>query len=109
MAYRTGDRQQLGLLPESIEDYVSPEDPVRAYDAFVEALNLPQLGIEVDPNQVGNAAYDPRVMLKSSGLRLLLRGAQLPEARAGVPPQPGLCVADGGAEARPQDHCGVPA
>jgi transposase len=64
MAYRTGDRQQLGLLPESIEDYVSPEDPVRAYDAFVEALNLPQLGIEVDPNQVGNAAYDPRAMLK---------------------------------------------
>lgn len=64
MAYRTGDRQQLGLLPSSIEDYVSPEDPVRAYDAFVEALNLPQLGIEVDPNQVGNAAYDPRAMLK---------------------------------------------
>lgn len=64
MAYRTGDRQQLGLLPESIEDYVSPEDPVRAYDAFVEALSLPQLGIEVDPNQVGNAAYDPRAMLK---------------------------------------------
>ena len=64
MAYRTGDRQQLGLLPASIEDYVSPEDPVRAYDAFVEALSLPQLGIEVDPNQVGNAAYDPRAMLK---------------------------------------------
>jgi len=64
MAYRTGDRLQLGLLPASIEDYVSPEDPVRAYDAFVEALDLPQLGIEVDPNQVGNAAYDPRAMLK---------------------------------------------
>lgn len=64
MAYRTGDRQQLGLLPESIEDYVSPGDPVRAYDAFVEALDIRQLGIEVDPHQVGNATYDPRAMLK---------------------------------------------
>src|SRR5512140_823018 len=64
MAYRTGDRHQLGLLPESIEDYVVPEDPVRAYDVFVEALDLPKLGIELDPHQVGNAAYDPRVMLK---------------------------------------------
>lgn len=64
MAYRTGDRQQLGLLPESIEDYVGPEDPVRAYDAFVEALDLQQLGLELDPHQVGNAAYDPRAMLK---------------------------------------------
>ena len=67
MAYRTGDRLQLGLLPASIEDYVSPEDPVRAYDAFVEALDLPQLGIEVDPNQVGNAAYITRC---SAALRL---------------------------------------
>jgi len=64
MAYRIGDRLQLGLLPASIEDYVSPEDPVRAYDAFVEALDLLQLGIELDPNQVGNAAYEPHTMLK---------------------------------------------
>ena len=64
MAYRSGDRQQLGLLPESIEDYVGPEDPVRAYDAFVEALDLQRLGLELDPHQVGNAAYDPRAMLK---------------------------------------------
>lgn len=64
MAYRCGDRHQLGLLPESIEDYVAPEDPVRAYDAFVEALDLRELGIEQDPDKVGNASYDPRAMLK---------------------------------------------
>src|SRR5262249_45064908 len=29
MAYRYGSREQLGLFPQSIEDYVSKEDPVR--------------------------------------------------------------------------------
>jgi len=64
MAYRCGDRYQIGILPESIEDYVALGDPVRAYDAFVEALDLRELGIEQDPDKVGNAAYDPRAMLK---------------------------------------------
>ena len=64
MAYRYGDRFQLGLFPPSIEDYVAPNDPVRAYDAFVEALDFSALGIEIDPNQVGNSEYDPKAMLK---------------------------------------------
>jgi transposase len=64
MAYRYGDRFQLGLFPRSIEDYVAPNDPVRAYDAFVEALDFNALGIDIDPNQVGNSEYDPKAMLK---------------------------------------------
>ncbi len=64
MAYRYGDRFQLGLFPPSIEDYVAPNNPVRAYDAFVEALDFNALGIEIDPNQVGNPEYDPKAMLK---------------------------------------------
>jgi transposase len=64
MAYRYGNRYQLGLFPQSIEDYVTKEDPVRAYDAFVEALNFNALGIEIDPQKVGNSEYDPKAMLK---------------------------------------------
>jgi transposase len=64
MAYRYGNRYQFGLFPQSIEDYVAPNDPVRAYDAFVEALDFNTLGIEIDPNQVGNSEYDPKAMLK---------------------------------------------
>lgn len=64
MAYRYGNRYQFGLFPQSIEDYVAPSDPVRAYDAFVEALDFNALGVEIDPNQVGNSEYDPKVMLK---------------------------------------------
>jgi transposase len=64
MAYRYGDREQLGLLPPSIEEYVGKEDAVRAYDAFVESLDFGKLGIETDEHQVGNSEYDPKAMLK---------------------------------------------
>lgn len=64
MAYRYGRRFQMKLLPQSIEEYVTKDDPVRAYDAFVEALDYNELGIEINPNKVGNSEYDPKAMLK---------------------------------------------
>ena len=64
MAYRCGDRYQMDLLPPSIEEYVAENDPVRAYDAFVEALDFQELGIELDKHKVGNSEYDPKSMLK---------------------------------------------
>ena len=64
MAYRINDRKQMELLPPSIEDYVREEDPVRAYDAFVDALNFYELGIEINPYKVGCPQYDPQAMLK---------------------------------------------
>ena len=64
MAYRYGNRNQLTLLPKSIEDYISEEDPVRACDAFVDALDLEELGIQINPCKVGNAEYEPKTMLK---------------------------------------------
>lgn len=64
MALRQGNREQMELLPPSIEQYVAADAPVRVYDAFVEALDLQALGLKVDPNREGNPAYDPRSMLK---------------------------------------------
>jgi transposase len=64
MAYRYGDREQFGLFPQSIEDYVSKDDPVRVYDAFVQTVDFGELGIEIDEHQVGNSEYDPKAMLK---------------------------------------------
>ena len=52
------------MLPPCIDDHVGPDDPVRAYDAFVDALDLNALGISVDEEQVGSPQYDPRTMLK---------------------------------------------
>lgn len=64
MAYRHGDRNQMTMLPQCIEDYVEQDAPVRAYDAFVEALDFKSLGIQLDQRQVGNPQYDPKAMLK---------------------------------------------
>jgi transposase len=54
----------MELLPQSIEEYVANDDPVRAYDAFIDALDFDALGIEVNPHKVGNAEYNPKSMLK---------------------------------------------
>ena len=64
MAYRQGNRYQMTLLPKSIEDYVGGDNPVRVYDAFIDAIDLEKLGIQTDPRKGGNAEYDPQAMLK---------------------------------------------
>lgn len=64
MAIRQGTREQMELLPASIEQYVTEDAPVRVYDAFVEALDLSKLGIKRDPQKEGNPSYDPKAMLK---------------------------------------------
>ena len=65
MAYRYGEsRGQMMMLPPTLDQYVSGENPVRAFDAFVDALNLKDLGIDLDDRKVGNSEYDPRAMLK---------------------------------------------
>jgi len=64
MAYRYGDRRQKILFPQSIDEYIPHDAPVRAYDVFVDALDFEQLGIHIEPDKVGCPQYDPTVMLK---------------------------------------------
>ncbi len=59
------DRSQGILLPETIDEYVGEENPVRVIDAFVGALDLATLGFEgVEPEATGRPAYHPATMLK---------------------------------------------
>lgn len=65
MAYRCGkDRGQMMVLPPTVDQYVSQENPVRAYDGFVDALDFKELGIDLDDHKIGNSQYHPRAMLK---------------------------------------------
>ena len=64
MAYRYGDRSQKTLFPQSIDEYIPNDAPVRAYDVIIGSLDFDGLGIEVDPHKVGCPEYDPKVMLK---------------------------------------------
>ena len=48
------DRRQGVLLPEFLDDWVSEENPVRAVEVFVDALDLGSLGFEgVEPAATG--------------------------------------------------------
>jgi len=58
------NRAQGYLLPESIEEYVSSDNPVRVIDAFVEELDLGQLGFAVLPEATGRPGYHPSSLLK---------------------------------------------
>jgi transposase len=59
------DRRQTTLLPDCVDDYVAEENPVRAIEAFVEALDLAALGFEgVVPETTGRPAYHPATLLK---------------------------------------------
>ncbi len=64
MAYRYGDRKQKTLFPQSIDEYIPQDAPVRAYDVFVDSLEFAELGIEIEPHKVGCPQYDPQIMLK---------------------------------------------
>ena len=109
MAYRYGDRCQIELFPQSIEDYVGKDDPVRAYDAFVEALDFHALGMTIDPRQVGNPEYHPKAMLKllvygySYGIRSSRKLERATHHNVS------FNLADGRVKTRPQDHCRVSA
>jgi len=59
------DRGQSTLLPECLDDWIDENNPVRVIDAFVDALDLANLGfIGVKPAATGRPAYHPSVLLK---------------------------------------------
>lgn len=66
MNHRTGmDRSQTLLFPESLEDYVAPENPVRFLDAFVESLDMMALGFaRAQCADTGRPPYHPAALLK---------------------------------------------
>lgn len=66
MAHISGtDRSQQLLLPESVDDYVGSDNPVRFIDAFVDGLDLRAAGFgRVEPKATGRPGYDPADLLK---------------------------------------------
>jgi transposase len=59
------DRRQATLLPECLDDYVAPDNPVRIVEAFVDELDLTALGFGgMVPEATGRPAYHPATLLK---------------------------------------------
>ena len=84
MNHRSGlDRSQTLLFPESLEDYVGPENPVRFLDSFVASLDLRALGFARSQcANTGRPPYDPAALLKLYlyGYLHRLRSSRLLEA-----------------------------
>ena len=58
-------RGQSTLLPECLDDWIDENSSVRVIDAFVDALDLGELGFNgVEPAATGRPAYHPSVLLK---------------------------------------------
>ena len=65
MGYIQGaDRNQIILLPDTLDDYVGRDNEVRAIDAFIDSLDISLMGFKADPAKEGRPGYDPRDMLK---------------------------------------------
>ncbi|HEY2132899.1 MAG TPA: transposase [Acetobacteraceae bacterium] len=59
------DRSQTLLLPETLDDYVGAENPVRFIEAFVDGLDLVAAGFaRVTPKVTGRPGYAPADLLK---------------------------------------------
>src|SRR5258706_8229058 len=58
-------RNQVILFPESVEDYITEDNPVRFIDGFVSSLDLAGLGfMRAQPAETGRPAYDPGDLLR---------------------------------------------
>jgi transposase len=59
------DRRQATLLPDSLEDYVTEDNPVRVIEVFIDELDLGTLGFAgVVPEATGRPSYHPATLLK---------------------------------------------
>ena len=57
-------RSQATLFPDRLDDYIVEDNPVRVIDAFVDNLDLANLGFKTVSAETGRPAYHPSTMLK---------------------------------------------
>jgi len=59
------NRSQTTLFPESLDDYIAEDNAIRVIDAFVDRLDLHELGFtRAEPSATGRPGYHPATMLK---------------------------------------------
>ena len=63
-----GERDQLSLLPASLEDYVGQDNPVRFVDDFIDEVDLGAIGFT--PGSDGSAAVPPFEAAQALSARL---------------------------------------
>jgi len=57
-------RTQATLFPDCLDNYISEENDIRVIDAFIDSLDLSNLGFKTVPAATGRPAYHPSTLLK---------------------------------------------
>ena len=72
MTHIAGHDRSQTLLPESLDEYVGQDNPVRFIDAFVNGLDLTAAGfIRVKPKVTGRPGYAPKDLLKPVSVNIV--------------------------------------
>ena len=84
------DRAQSTLFPERLDEAIDADNPVPVVDAFIDALDLAELGFDVEPEATGRPGYHPAWHSRSNrrddtNLDDQVEGSRPP----GAPSQPG--------------------
>lgn len=59
------DRQQVTLMPESLDDFIAEDNTIRIVNAFVNELDLAAQEFQgMQPASTGRPSYHPSVLLK---------------------------------------------
>jgi len=57
-------RTQATLFPDRLDDYIGAENAIRVIDAFIDSLDLSNLGFNTVPADTRRPAYHPSTLLK---------------------------------------------
>jgi transposase len=58
------ERDQATLFPERLDEAIDANNPVRVVDAFIDALDLSEMGFDVTPEATGRPGDHPATMLR---------------------------------------------
>ena len=97
MPLREMGREQMWMLPPTLDELVPMDHPARFVAEFVDALDRDGwagLGVEIEGEVLGAPAYHPRALLSVWLYGFMTGGALVPEAGGGLPGPDTVPVAD---------------
>ena len=97
MPLREMGREQIWMLPPTLDELLPLDHPARFVAEFVDALDREdwaELGVKIEGDSMGAPALPSTCAVERVAVRLHDRGALVPQARGGLPGPDTVPVAD---------------